>query len=279
MDCILRNDFHIAVPTAFHVDEELNVKSTIEHIVNLQNKGIDSVLVCGSTGEQHSLTLSEKLELVEAIENDKRFRDDFEIIFGVSSIRQKDALALAIKTNASKKISGILLGFPPYILPSQEEIVVYVNTIAHAFDRSILLYNNPKRTGFDISIPSLIEVMKNKNIIGLKVAGDTARIPLIQSSINRPISIYAGGEVALKDKIKHGCNRLSSIAGNIYPIETRQWFRSLLANTEQPINPGFNIENEINKVFSTSTLPYLKNEISHREQLDMGVSRSPLGNL
>lgn len=89
MDCILRNDFHIAVPTAFHVDEELNVKSTIEHIVNLQNKGIDSVLVCGSTGEQHSLTLSEKLELVEAIENDKRFRDDLKSFSGFQVFAKK----------------------------------------------------------------------------------------------------------------------------------------------------------------------------------------------
>jgi len=44
----LNHSLHVAVPTAF------------DHAERLQKQGIKSVLVCGSTGEQHSLTLTEK---------------------------------------------------------------------------------------------------------------------------------------------------------------------------------------------------------------------------
>lgn len=56
----LNHSLHVAVPTAFDHAERLDTKRTIAHILQLQKQGIKSVLVCGSTGEQHSLTLTEK---------------------------------------------------------------------------------------------------------------------------------------------------------------------------------------------------------------------------
>ena len=53
----LKHSYHIAVPTAFSDNEELNIESTIKHIQYLSKKGVKSVLVCGSTGEQHSMTV------------------------------------------------------------------------------------------------------------------------------------------------------------------------------------------------------------------------------
>ncbi|WP_034769904.1 dihydrodipicolinate synthase family protein [Exiguobacterium artemiae] len=53
--------------TAFFRDEALNVNGTIEHIRYLFDQGEKSILVCGSTGEQHSLELKEKLFLLEAL--------------------------------------------------------------------------------------------------------------------------------------------------------------------------------------------------------------------
>ncbi|EIB6520136.1 dihydrodipicolinate synthase family protein [Enterococcus faecalis] len=93
---ILTNNHHIAVPTAFHKNEELNIKATLEHIQHLNKLGIHSVLVCGSTGEQHSLSLNEKLELIDHLSLLK-VGSDFELIFGVSSIRQVEAQQLAKK--------------------------------------------------------------------------------------------------------------------------------------------------------------------------------------
>lgn len=100
--------FQVAVPTAFNADESLNVDATIAHIRYLAHHGVDSVLVSGSTGEQHSMTLTEKQTLAAALEH-AELPPALEIIFGVASIRQHEAVALAATVAQQHRINGILL--------------------------------------------------------------------------------------------------------------------------------------------------------------------------
>lgn len=273
----LTNDYHIAVPTAFYDNEELNADATLQHVMHLYEQGVKSVMVCGTTGEQHSLSLTEKLQLLESIDAASFLPDDLEILFGVASIRQKEALLLAEKVNASPKISGVLLGFPPYILPSQKEAKLYVEAIAKVIVKPIILYNNPRRTGFNLELDTFAELIKLPNIIGIKDAGDSARIPELISATDKKIYVYAGGEIDLDKKIALGANRLSSMAGNLYPKEVETYFLDLLyGHSDNTKNAG--IVDKIRNVFAENPIIYIKNEITKHTQIDMGVARSPLGN-
>ena len=273
----LVNEYHIAVPTAFYDNEDLNTEATLQHIRNLYDQGVKSVMVCGTTGEQHSLTLAEKLQLLKSIDAATFLPDDLEIIFGVASIRQKEALQLAEKVNASAKINGVLLGFSPYILPSQKEARLYVEAIAKVIEKPIILYNNPRRTGFNLELDTFAELIKVPNIIGIKDAGDSARIPELISVADKKIYVYAGGEIDLDKKIALGANRLSSMAGNLYPSEVEAYFTDLLrGRADKTKNAG--IEEKIHNVFADNPIIYIKNEITKHTQIDMGIARSPLGN-
>ncbi|WP_392558729.1 dihydrodipicolinate synthase family protein [Orbus mooreae] len=268
----LQQNYHIAIPTAFTIDEKLNIQSTLDYIISLQNIGIKSVLVSGSTGEQHSLTFEEKKQIIEAIEKDVRIRADFEIIFGVSSIRLKEAQHLAKVIETKTKISSLMVGFPPYIIPTQKESQYYVESIDDLTSKNIILYNNPKRTGFDLEISTCKRLFLLSNIIGIKEAGDENKIPNLLSKLNKSIYIYAGGESNLERKIKLGFNRLSSIIGNIYPIETKNYFNNLLAgkaNTETT--------EKIQELCDIYNLPSMKKIISSKTNIDMGICRSPIG--
>ena len=274
----LVNEYHIAVPTAFYDNEDLNTEATLQHIRNLYDQGVKSVMVCGTTGEQHSLTVAEKLQLLKSIDAATFLPDDLEIIFGVASIRQKEALQLAEKVNASAKINGVLLGFSPYILPSQKEARLYVEAIAKVIEKPIILYNNPRRTGFNLELDTFAELIKVPNIIGIKDAGDSARIPELLSAAGKKIYVYSGGEIDLDKKIVLGANRLSSMAGNLYPTEVEAYFTDLLRGRADKIkNAG--IEEKIHNVFSDNPIIYIKHEITKHTQIDMGIARSPLGNL
>ena len=273
----LVNEYHIAVPTAFYDNEDLNTEATLQHIRNLYDQGVKSVMVCGTTGEQHSLTVAEKLQLLKSIDAATFLPDDLEIIFGVASIRQKEALQLAEKVNASAKINGVLLGFSPYILPSQKEARLYVEAIAKVIEKPIILYNNPRRTGFNLELDTFAELIKVPNIIGIKDAGDSARIPELLSAAGKKIYVYSGGEIDLDKKIVLGANRLSSMAGNLYPTEVEAYFTDLLRGRADKIkNAG--IEEKIHNVFADNPIIYIKNEITKHTQIDMGIARSPLGN-
>ena len=273
---MLKEGFHIAVPTAFSQDESLNVQGTIEHIRYLFNQGVKSVLVCGSTGEQHSLNLKEKLTLLKAVSKEEDLITNMEILFGVSSIRQVEAVELAQAVRETK-IAGILLGYPPYLLPSQEDALRYSEKIIEASSKPTIIYNNPKRTGFDLSVESVIQLSKMEKVIGIKEAGDKARVKQLKEYVKDDFHYYAGGEIDLEDKVKQGYNRLSSITGNLYPTEIKNWFFYLLEGHQSLKNESEEINVLIDKVFIGSPLVNLKKGINEKG-IEMGICRSPIGN-
>ncbi|MBO0992656.1 dihydrodipicolinate synthase family protein [Bacillus sp. SD088] len=274
---MLTEKVHIAVPTAFFEDESLNIQGTISHIRNLYKQGVKSVLVSGTTGEQHSLNLQEKMELIDSLEQEEELIRNMEIIFGVASIRQKETEELAEKIRQSK-ISGIMLGYPPYIIPSQEEAVVYTKRIIQLSNKPTILYNNPRRTGFDLSEKSIIQLSKIDLVVGIKDAGDKEKIERIKKGIHRQgFYFYAGGEVGLAEKVSYGYDRLSSIAGNISPIEISQWFAKILKRQKISKQESKTIENILEQVYQGNAIVNLKKVINNNG-LPLGICRSPIGN-
>ena len=275
---MLSEKVHIAVPTAFFEDESVNIQGTISHIRDLFKKGVKSVLVSGSTGEQHSLSLQEKIEITNALELEEELIRNMEIIFGVASIRQKEAEELAEKIRHTK-ISGIMLGYPPYVLPTQEEACVYAKRIIHLSNKPTILYNNPKRTGFDLSEKSIIQLSKVDLVIGIKDAGNKEKVERIKNGIHRnDFYFYAGGEVDVEEKVLHGYDRLSSIAGNVSPTEISQWFQKLLMKQKVSKQESDTIENIMEQVFQGNAIVNLKKIINHKG-IPIGICRSPIGNI
>lgn len=267
------NDFQIAVPTSFHADESLNYQATMQHMMHLYEQGTRSVLVCGSTGEQHSLRLEEKKKLLEHIDQ-YDFPDDLEIIFGVSSTRQLDAVELSKEIAENTKISAIMLGFPPYLMLSQEDALQYCNVVIHAaLDKSVILYNNPRRTGFDLQVETMIKILKNPAVVGVKEAGDMDKVHQLWAQMDRNILIFYGGDDDLVQAVVKGYNALSSIVGNVYPKEIAAYFGQI---KEKPyINRE--VQNKIDELYTKPLLPYIKKLISQKENVVFGKCRLPLG--
>lgn len=190
---MLKETIHIAVPTAFYEDEKLNVQGTIRHIKNLYKQGVTSVLVSGTTGEQHSLNLQEKVKLIEGLEQEEKLLLNMEVIFGVASIRQKEAEALADKIRCTN-IAGVMIGYPPYIIPTQKEAIRYTESIIRLSNKPAILYNNSKRTGFDLSVDSIIQLSREHPIVGVKDAGTKEKIAQIKNKLQKEdFYFYAGG--------------------------------------------------------------------------------------
>ncbi|AOA61086.1 hypothetical protein PP7435_CHR1-0485 [Komagataella phaffii CBS 7435] len=272
----VKEDFHIAVPTAFHADESLNIEETLKHIDRLYQKGVRSVMICGSTGEQHSLSTSEKIQLIDSLDQEARFAPDLEILVGVSGIRQKEVLRLAERVERSNAIKAVLLGYPPYLVPSQAEAVCYTEKVLEKLSKPVILYNNPLRTGFDLAVESILHLFDNHQIIGIKEAGDPEKIQAVQKRLDRTVYYYAGGEQDLEKKISLGFNRLSSIAGNVWPQEISNWFFNLLEGKNDDTDK---ISLLLENLYNDSFLVQLKKLIIATSDVQMGNCRAPLGNL
>ncbi|RKD69668.1 4-hydroxy-tetrahydrodipicolinate synthase [Sinobaca qinghaiensis] len=273
---MLTESFHVAVPTAFYEDESLNVQGTISHIKHIYQQGVKSILVSGTTGEQHSMTLQEKLEIIDALESEEELISNMEIIFGAASIRLKEAELLAEKIG-STRLAGIMIGYPPYVVPSQQEAVLYTERIVAAGKKPAILYNNPNRTGFDLTEESIIQLSRLNRVVGIKEAGDKVKVKRLRSVIQREdFYFYAGGEVDLVEKVGCGYNRLSSMAGNVNPEEINQWFNKMLTNQTMSTQESEAVQVLMEQVYDGNPVVNIKAMLNDRG-IPMGVCRSPIG--
>lgn len=261
--------FHIAVPTAFHADLRLDCETTLKHIHYLYQQGIQDVMVCGTTGEQHSLSTSEKLQLLAAIEQ-ADLPPDLCIIFGVSHPFYREAVELAAAIKKNTAISAILLAAPPYIRPTQQEFCRYVEHILAVTTKQIILYNNPVRTGFDIATTTLLSLSRYPQIIGVK---DPSYATELVEKLEREWLIFAGGEEDLAVKLHNGFNALSSIAGNVMPQAIQKWYKALLQNPHATLPLASS--QILSGIYKDVALIAVKQLISQQEGIEMQHHRRP----
>ncbi|MBY0600462.1 dihydrodipicolinate synthase family protein [Bacillus bingmayongensis] len=149
--------------------------------------------------------------------------------------------------------------------------MLYVNELLKHTTKKVVLYNNPSRTGFDLSVESLNDLItQHSNLLGLKEEGDINRHK--NTSLPDDFIMFAGGDVNFTAKINNGCNGLSSMVGNVYPQEIKQAFNDLLIN--KPVNLH-KIDQLIDEVTHHQTIMNIK---SHYNYLGMkvGTCRSPI---
>ena len=269
-------NFNVAIPTAFDPDESLNTGNTLKIIEKLYEKGVRSMLVCGSTGEQHSLSLDEKLQLLQALES-AGLPDDLQLLFGVAGIRMTDVLSLARALSAAKSIAAIMLGFPPYLRLSQREALLYARHIIAATQKPVQLYNNPARTGFDLSVESTVSLAANPLVISLKEAGDIHKIRKLRPAITKPFSYFMGGEAGMITKLDAGFDAISSIGGNLIPEAIRDMINAWHAgDTHAARQRNDAIMAALAPLYDAdSLLPVLKKQLNEKG-IPAGICRRPL---
>lgn len=264
------NNFHIALPTPFREDESLKVEGFEPIVEYLKEYGIDSLFISGSTGEQHSLSIEERLDIIDYF-NQRKFVN-VELIFGVAATRTRDAVRL-IQALECSVFDAVMIGFPPYIKPTQQQAVSYVDELLSHTSKEVILYNNPSRTGFDLSPEALHDLLsRHPNILGFKEAGDVQRHR--GAVFPKTFILFAAGDVNLTSNIRiNGCNGLSSVVGNMFPKEIKVAFEALLEDGTLDTEA---IEQMIAQVMQGQALVRIK---EHYNQLGLGTGycRSPLG--
>jgi 4-hydroxy-tetrahydrodipicolinate synthase len=264
----MMKNLNVAIPTPFHDDESLFLEGFKPIVEHLKNNGIGSILICGTTGEQHSLSINERLQIIEYF-NQQNFQD-IELMFSVSATRTSDAIKL-IQELKKSVFNVIVISFPPYILPTQHQAVYYVDELIKHTSKQVVLYNNPSRTGFDLGQAALQQlVTKHTNIIGLKEGGDISRHR--HTNFPEDFILFAAGDVDLPEMINYGCSGLSSMVGNVYPKEIKQAFNDLLEHKSIDLNKFNHL---IKEVTQKQTIVNIKNHYNSIG-LKVGTCRSPI---
>ncbi len=177
--------------------------------------GTSAIVVCGTTGENATVTRNEYEELVRfAIRaNNSRMK----VIVGVGSNNTDTALKNAENARFAGA-DGILMVTPYYNKSTQKGLVEHFTYVADRVDIPMILYNVPSRTGIGIAPETYKELAAHPNIVGVKEAsGNLSLVGEIVSRCGNDLYIWSGNDDNTVPMMALGALGVISVASNIVP--------------------------------------------------------------
>ena len=189
--------------------------------------GIDTVVVCGTTGESPTLSDSEKLELFRRC---KAFAGErMRIICGTGSNDTRHAVALSIAAQEAGA-DALLVVTPYYNKANREGLYAHYLAVAHAVKIPVIIYNVPGRTGVDMPVSVYKRLSHIPNIVGVKEAStDIVKIARIRNACGDELFIWSGNDDQAVAAMSLGAKGVISVLSNVLPVETSAMAQAALA--------------------------------------------------
>ena len=181
------------------------------HVAN----GTDAIVAVATTGESTTLSVPEKIEVIEAA---IRFADGrIPVIAGTGVNSTSEAIELsraAVGSGAYATLSVV----PYYNKPPQEGIYRHFAAIAEAADIPMIVYNVPGRTVVNMNNDTVLRLAEIPNIIGIKEAsGDIGRMVDLINHVPKDFAIYSGDDPTGMAAMLCGAHGVITVAGNVAP--------------------------------------------------------------
>ena len=209
----------IPTVTPFDAREEVDLgafRAILEYQIG---GGIDGVLITGTTGEGHSLTVDERRALWTTAVAQARGRIPVLAGTGATTTRQAAEL-LAIAGECGVDAAVILT--PWFEMASPAALAEYYARLAEDSPLPILLYHNPPKTHIDWP-PEAIGELAHKlagKVIGIKDSFNTpARVERIRSLACEGFLIFSGGAGNRAEYAAAGADGCIDMAANMLPAE------------------------------------------------------------
>lgn len=139
--------------------------------------GVHGIINGGSTGEYYAQSMEERIGLATLAKDVIGGR--VRLVIGTGAIRLADSIAMA-ETAARIGADAILVGSPPYAVPTEQENALNALVIDRAANLPIMLYNYPGRMGVNMGEGFLDRVGRSRNFCAIKESsGDINRVHLL----------------------------------------------------------------------------------------------------
>ena len=165
------------VVTPFRTCGSVNCDGLADLIEFLITAGVHGVISGGSTGENYTQTVDERLEVARFTRD--RIGGRIPLVVGTGAMLSRDSIALA---SGARELGAdaILLSSPPYALPTDRENALNALAIDKAANLPVMLYNYPGRTGTMMGAEFLDRVGRSRNFCGIKESsGDVNQLHML----------------------------------------------------------------------------------------------------
>lgn len=177
--------------------------------------GIDGFVVNGTTAESPCLTTSEVERIYKTVKAE--CGKTVPLVLGVgsnSTAKTIDNLKLAHRLKAD----AVLVVTPYYNKPPQRGLVEHFRAVAKASRVPVILYNVPGRTVISMSPDTVVQLSKNRNIVGIKEAsGDMSQMQEIKKRVSRNFLMSSGDDATCMQFAKLGGHGVISVISHLIP--------------------------------------------------------------
>ena len=204
-----------AMVTPFTSDGELDVDSAQRLATHLVDRGVDGLVVSGTTGESPTTSDSEKERLVRAVV--EAVGDRARVVAGAGSNDTHHTIELC-RTAEKAGAHALLLVTPYYNKPPQPALVRHFQMAADATELPVMLYDIPGRTATPIEFESLAALARHDRIVAVKDAkGDLFEGSRVMTETG--LAYYSGDDALNLAWLTHGAVGVVSVVAHVAAAE------------------------------------------------------------
>ncbi|WP_447733853.1 dihydrodipicolinate synthase family protein [Pseudomonas shirazensis] len=202
--------------TPLDADGNIDKAAFAEVLEYLVEAKVHGIIIGGSTGEYYAHTAQERFDL--AVQAKDVLHGRLPLIVGTGAIRTEDSVAYAEAAKAIKA-DALLVGSPPYALPTQQEVAEHVLAVDRAAGLPIMLYNYPARMGVHMG-PELFDALAGcRNIVAIKESsGDMAQLHRLATKLPH-IALSCGWDDQALEFFAWGARSWVCAGSNFIPRE------------------------------------------------------------
>lgn len=206
-----------AVITPLTAEEKFNEKAMRKLINYLIDGGVHGLFITGTTGEFYGLTPEEKKEIFQVTLDETKGR--VPVYAGTNGITTRESVLLT-QLAEECKMDAVSVLTPMFVTPNQDQLYKHYKDVAASTSLPVILYNNPPKTGVNLTPATVAKLAEIPNIVSIKdSSGDlTLTAEYIRLTKHRDdFSVLMGRDTLIYGALLYGATGSIASCANVAP--------------------------------------------------------------
>ena len=266
-----------AMVTPLTPDGKINVEALRKLTRYLIDGGVHGLFPVGSQGEFYALTFEEKKKVIEVVVEEAR--GQVPVYAGTGAVTTREAVALT-KMAEGAGATAVSVITPYFIHPNDGELMEFYTTIAKSTRLPILLYNNPQRTGVNMTPDFIVRASRVENIVGIKdSSGDMTLMAECIRRTEGKFSVLAGRDTLIYGVLCYGGKGGIAACANIAPKLMVEIYEAFMAgDLKRSLEAQFRLA-PLRLAFDLGTFPAVIKEALTLIGIEAGPAIDPVGGM
>jgi len=239
--------------------------------------GVHGLFPVGSQGEFYALTVEQKKRIIEVVVEETAGR--VPVYAGTGGVTTREAISLT-KIAEAAGAQAVSVITPYFIRPSEDELLEHYTAIARSTSLPVLLYNNPARTGVNLSADFVVRASKVDNIVGIKdSSGDMTLTAEYIRRTKEGFAVLAGRDTLIYGTLAYGGKGSITATANVAPKLVVEIYEAFIAGDyKRSLEAQYRLA-PLRLAFDLGTFPVVIKEALNMIGIEAGFAIKPVGTM